>query len=403
MSATTLRTPSYRHHKPSGQAVVTLDGRDIYLGRYGTPQSRAEFDRLLAEWLSNGRRLPAPASAHGTDLSVNELALVYLGFADGYYTKRGKPTTEPESIRQTIKPLRRLYGDTLAREFGPLQLKAIRQAMIDAGLCRNEVNKRTGRIVRLFKWAVGEGIVPPSLHHGLIAVSGLRRGRADVRESEPVKPVPDAFVDAIRPHVPPQLWAMVELMRLSGMRPQEVCLMRTIDIDRSGRVWIYTPETHKTEHHGRERRIYLGPTAQEILRPWLRMELTAYLFSPREAMQHRLAERRQNRKSKVQPSQKNRSKAKPKRKPGERYDTRSLYHAVAYGIRKAQDAAKKTGERPIADWHPNQLRHNAATRLRREFGLDVARAVLGHSSPVVTEVYAELDGAKAAEAMERVG
>ena len=163
MSATTLRTPSYRHHKPSGQAVVTLDGRDVYLGRYGTPQSRAEFDRLLAEWLSNGRRLPAPASAHGTDLSVNELALVYLGFADGYYTKRGKPTTEPESIRQTIKPLRRLYGDTLAREFGPLQLKAVRQAMIDAGLCRNEVNKRTGRIVRLFKWAVGEGIVPPSI------------------------------------------------------------------------------------------------------------------------------------------------------------------------------------------------------------------------------------------------
>ena len=403
MSATTLRTPSYRHHKPSGQAVVTLDGRDIYLGRYGTPQSRAEFDRLLAEWLSNGRRLPAPASAHGTDLSVNELSLAYLAFADGYYTKRGKPTSEPGSIRQTIKPLRQLYGHTLAREFGPLQLKAVRQAMIDAGLCRNEVNKRTGRIVRLFKWAVGEGIVPPSLHHGLIAVSGLRRGRADVRESEPVKPVPDAFVDAIRPHVPPQPWAMVELMRLSGMRPQEVCLMRTIDIDRFGRVWIFTPETHKTEHHGRERRIYLGPTAQEILRPWLRMELTAYLFSPREAMQHRLAERRRNRKSKVQPSQKNRSKARPKRKPGERYDTRSLYHAVAYGIRKAQDAAKKAGERPIADWHPNQLRHNAATRLRREFGLDVARAVLGHSSPVMTEVYAELDGAKAAEAMERVG
>ena len=369
MSATTLRTPSYRHHKPSGQAVVTLDGRDIYLGRYGTPQSRAEFDRLLAEWLSNGRRLPAPASAHGTDLCVNELSLAYLAFADGYYTKRGKPTSEPGSIRQTIKPLRQLYGHTLAREFGPLQLKAVRQAMIDAGLCRNEVNKRTGRIVRLFKWAVGEGIVPPSLHHGLIAVSGLRRGRADVRESKPVKPVPDAFVDAIRPHVPPQLWAMVELMRLSGMRPQEVCLMRTIDIDRSGRVWIFTPETHKTEHHGRERRIYLGPTAQEILRPWLRMELTAYLFSPREAMQHRLAERRRNRKSKVQPSQKNRSKARPKRKPGERYDTRSLYHAVAYGIRKAQDAAKKAGERPIVDWHPNQLRHNAATRLRREFGL----------------------------------
>ena len=99
MSATTLRTPSYRHHKPSGQAVVTLDGRDIYLGRYGTPHSRAEFDRLLAEWLSNGRRLPSPASANGTDLSVNELALAYLAFAETYYTKRGKPTSEPGNIR----------------------------------------------------------------------------------------------------------------------------------------------------------------------------------------------------------------------------------------------------------------------------------------------------------------
>lgn len=53
--------------------------------------------------------------------------------------------------------------------------------MIDAGLCRNEVNKRTGRIVRAFKRAVGEELIPPSVHHGLRAVSGLRRGRADVK------------------------------------------------------------------------------------------------------------------------------------------------------------------------------------------------------------------------------
>jgi integrase len=84
-------------------------------------------------------------------------------------------------------------------------------------------------------------------------------------------------------HVARQVWVMVELQRLTGMRPGEVCNMRTIDIDTSGRVWTYSPERHKTEHHGKVRRIYLGPTAQDILRPWLRTELKAYLFSPAEA------------------------------------------------------------------------------------------------------------------------
>jgi integrase len=287
VSTRTLRTPSYRHHKPSGQGVVTIDGRDFYLGRFGSAESRAEYDRLVAEWLTNGRRLPAPASPSGSDRTVNEMLLDYLRHADSYYVKNGKPTVEPGNIRLAIRPLRQLYGHTPARDFGPLGLKAVRKAMIDAGLCRSEINRRIGRVVRAFKWAVSEEIIPPSVHQALEAVNGLRRGRADVRESEPVKPVPDAFVDAIRPHVARQVWAMVELQRLTGMRPGEVTIMRTCDLDTSGRVWIFTPETHKTEHHGRVRKIYIGPQAQAILRPWLRTDLMAYLFSPRDAMEER--------------------------------------------------------------------------------------------------------------------
>ena len=127
-------------------------------------------------------------------------------------------------------------------------------------------------------------------------------------------------------------------------------------------------------------------------------------------MEARRTKQRERRKTPLTPSQRaRRRKARPKRSPGKSYDTRSYYHAVLYGIRRANAEATKAAEakgiepREIPAWHPNQLRHNAATRLRREFGLDVARAVLGHASPVVTEVYAELDGAKAAEAMERVG
>src|SRR5262249_3036319 len=154
----------------------------------------------------------------------------------------------------------------------------------------------------------------------------------------------------------------------------------------------YRPCRHKTSHHGKDRVIFIGPQAQEVLKPWLKTDLSAFLFQPREAVAERRAWLRSKRKTRVQPSQRDRRKGMPARRPGERYPTDSYRQAIAR-------ACKVAG---IDSWHPHQLRHSAATRLRHDFGLDVARAVLGHSSPVVTEVYAELDRAKASEAMEKV-
>src|SRR5262245_53790955 len=139
------RTPSYRHHKPSGQAVVTLGGRDIYLGRHGTPESRTAYDRLIAEWLQQGRPQVARPGPGG-DTTINELVLAYLKYVDSYYVKDGKPTSEPRNVRLALRPVRHLYGDTLARDFGPLALKAARQEMIGSGICRNEVNKRARHV-----------------------------------------------------------------------------------------------------------------------------------------------------------------------------------------------------------------------------------------------------------------
>ena len=54
-------------------------------------------------------------------------------------------------------------------------------------------------------------------------------------------------------------------------------------------------------------------------------------------------------------------------------------------------------------WHPNQLRHTAATAIRREHGIEAARVILGHSKLTTTEIYAEADQVKAAEVMARIG
>lgn len=192
-------------------------------------------------------------------MTVNQLILGYLRFADGYYRKNGEPTGEYDSIRHSLKPLRRLYREAAVADFGPLALKTVRDEMIKADLCRNEINKRVGRIVRTFKWGVENEFVDAMTHHGLSQVRGLSRGRTAARESKPVKPVPDAHIDPLRPHVAGQVWAMIELQRTTGMRPGEACIIRSGDIDRNGAVWVYRPETHKSPVDPQSRSQFILP------------------------------------------------------------------------------------------------------------------------------------------------
>jgi integrase len=396
MPTASRHLPKYRHYKPKDLAVVRIDGRDVYLGKFNSPESREKYNRVVAEWLTTGAApQPVAPAADQAGPIVNEVILAYVRHAGEFYRRPdGTPTGEFDNVKLALRPLKSLYGSTPAKDFGPKALKAVRQDMINAKLCRRTINQRIGRIRRVFQFAVENELIPPSVHHGLKAVKGLGRGRSAAPESKPVKPVPDADVDAVRPFVSRHFWAMIELQRLTGMRSGEVCMMRTRDLDTSGKLWTYTPERHKAAHHGKERRIPLGPRAQEVLRPWLRTDLMAYLFSPKEAMEEYQAARREARKTPLTPSQKARKrKPKPKKTAGDRFNPRVYAHAVARACERAG----------VTHWHPHQLRHNAGTLLRRECGMDVARAVLGHSDMATTAIYAERDAALADNAMERFG
>jgi integrase len=393
-----LKVPSYRRHKQSGQAVVTLpDGlggrKDVLLGKYATKASRTEYARVIAEWEATGRRLPQAIEKHD-DLTIIELIAAFWEHAEQHYRHPdGSPTGELNDYRLSLKPLKEMYGETSAGRFGPLALKAIRQKMIEADLCRGVINQRIGRIRRMFRWGVENELIPPSVVQGLEAVRGLQKGRSAARDTEPVRPVPEAFVNAILPHVRPQVAAMVQLQLATGMRSGELCILRTIDIDMTGKVWLYKPTAHKTQHHGHGRIIAIGPQGQEILRPFLKTDLYAFIFDPREAMAKLRTEQRKKRKSPVQPSQIDRRRRHPKKKLRDRYYPKTYAKAIARGCEKAG----------VPHFHPHQLRHNKATEIRREAGLDAARAVLGHRGPAVTELYAELDMGKAIEVMSKLG
>jgi integrase len=398
MSDRSHSVPTYRRHKHSGQGVVTLsDGlglrRDVFLGRYGSLASRQEYARVIFEWEASGRRLTSGTLVQSA-LTVNELILAFWKHAEVHYRHiDGTPTGELTEYRLSLRGLRELYGYKRAADFGPLALKAVRQRMVEAGLSRGVINQRVGRVRRMFKWAVSEELMPHAVYAGLATVTGLAKGRTPARETDPVKPVPEALVRAVQPFVLRPVAAMIELQLLTGMRPGEVCTIRACDLDTSGPIWVFRPRHHKTAWRGKERVVCLGPRAQAVLKPFLTLSTEAYLFSPARALAERTAELRSKRKTKVQPSQKCRRRAKPHRAPGERYTTCSY----GYAIRRA---CQRAG---VAGWHPNQLRHSHATEIRRRYGLEAAQVTLGHSKADVTQVYAERDLGLAVKIAAEVG
>ena len=415
----TRQIPKYRLHKPSGLGVVRLNGKDIYLSKHGTEESQTEYRRVIAEWLASPTQAIHQHGPIGSAI-VNELVLAYLRFAKNYYIKNGRPSGEVRNLKDAVKPLVLMHGHVPVVEFSPMSLKAVREEMINADLSRGVINERINRIRRVFKWGVENELVPPSVLHGLQAVSPLKRGRCQVRETSPVIPVPDELIDAVLRVAPSQIAAMIQLQRLTGMRPGEVVLMRSCDIETSEPIWVYTPMEHKTQHHGRKRIIHLGPQAQEILRPHLNKEASKFLFCPSDVASARSMARRSSRITPLTPSQRARTaKANRKRQLGERYTTMSYARAISYACDQAtphplltrtpysklspEQQEEVTAWRKAHRWSPNRLRHNAATLLRKQFGIEAARVVLGHSSAGVTEIYAEQDLSKAAEIMAKVG
>jgi integrase len=257
--------PSYRKHARSGQAVVTIGGRDHYLGPFGTRASKVEYDRLIAEYLASGRQLPRRAE----QVMVCAVMAAFLRHAKTYYrSPDGTLSGEIGNFIDAFKPLRKLYGDTSVADFGPLALKAVRQEMVAMKWCRLTVNRHVGRIKHVFRWAVENELVEAAVYDRLRAVIGLRAGRCDAHDPEPVQPVPEDVVEATLPYLSPTVAAMVRLQLLTAARPGEICQMRGVGFDMSRNPWQYRPATHKTAWHGHERVIHFGPRAQEV-RPWL--------------------------------------------------------------------------------------------------------------------------------------
>lgn len=306
--------------------------------------------------------------------TLDGAAAAWVSWASTYYRRQdGSQTREAVNCEIGIRLLRSRFGRKPIDDLTHRDILDARDELVRAGLQRRTVNQRVGIWKRFFAWALDHRLCSASTKAEAWAVGGLKPHRSLAREGEPVRPVRHLDVKRTLPYLPPSLRAMVSIHELTGARPAEICAMRAADIDRKRDVWVYRPQMHKTQHKGLPRAICIGPRAQRILTPMLLRP--GAIFSPAIAVAERRAELRRGRRTPVQPSQRDRSKEAPERAPGASWTAAAYAKAIAAACRRAiSDGALRE------PWHPNQLRHACGTRVRRRFGPDAARSVLGHSA-----------------------
>jgi hypothetical protein len=334
------------------------------------------------------------------------------------------------------------------------------------GWCRTHANRQIKRVCQVFSWAVGQEMIAAQVHQALLAVEPLRKGRSEARETAPIRCVAEQHVDQVIVKLPPAVRALVELQELCGARGGELFKLRGVDIDMSptspdGRrdcidctktkpcpkhsVWLYKPRLHKTAYLGHEREIRFGPRAQGLLRPFLKSDLNAPLFSPVTSEATRRAEKHRDRIDDGTPLScgnvpgSNRTE-NPERPAGVVYTKDSYNRAIAracdaafpppeHVARARVPAAGRKGKKSTrwetaAEWkarlgpslwaelvtwqkahrfHPHQLRHSTGTKVRRGYGLDAAQAVLGQRTVSAAQVYAEVSGAAADRVISEIG
>ncbi|MGI6417080.1 MAG: tyrosine-type recombinase/integrase [Thermoguttaceae bacterium] len=406
------RPPKLSHFKPRNLAYVTWKGKRHYLGKYGSAEAAAAYARFIANLAEAAAGEEAASEPPRVGwITITELCAAYWQFAERYYQRHGRPTEQACKVKRRIRILVDHYGTLPVNEFSAKRLKVIQAALVAEGYSRVGVNERVNGIRRIFKWGTSEDLVSPAVHQALVCVPGLRKGRTEARELPPVLPVDDATVEATLPFLSTVVADMIRFQRLTGCRPGEVCGIRPMDVDRSGEVWVYRPASHKTEHHGKERFIFIGPKAQSVLMPYLLRPADAYCFSPADSEKQRLAELHAARVTPMSCGNKPGSNRvrRAKKRPGDRYTKDSYNRAITRAITAANAARKKAaaeiGVQPVllASWSPNRLRHAAATEVRRQFGLEAAQVTLGHSKANTTEIYAERDHDLARTVALRIG
>ena len=394
--------PALRCHI-SGQSVVTIGGRDFYLGKHGSAESLARYAVLVSDYQKNGLSIPDGYSIDDVNLKAsvlltpiavthqaNEPILIrhlVAGYREHIKIRYGKAyqTTDLARRLAICDELEKHDGKLFANDFGSKKLKEYRARFVKAGdKSRRYINKLVGEIRKIFRWGVSEELVDATVLVRLKSLDPLVGGEA-AYETEDRCAVPIEHLRATAKHLTPVVRDMLTVQLATGMRPSEVCRMRPCDIIRTGDDWIYFPAEHKTKWKGAKRFVPLVGEARTVIENYLNRDPKSHCFSPTESM----AWYRAKLKAECQGyGSYKKLKAEPKKSPKDCYDP----HSYRQSIQRAAEAAK------VPSWTPYQVRHLVGVTVGELLQLESAKALLGHSDIKTTQIYSKSTMRQAIEA-----
>jgi hypothetical protein len=152
-----------------------------------------------------------------TNLTIAELVAAYLAWAKTRYTKFGQPTTEFGNFVYSIQLLLDRHSHELVSSFGRVKLMALRDEWAKRGVVRKQINHRVNRIRRMFKWGVARELISVEAVQRLNTVEGLTIGQTSAPEGRTVTAVSDHLIDAVKPFVTRQVWALISIQRVNAV------------------------------------------------------------------------------------------------------------------------------------------------------------------------------------------
>jgi integrase len=358
--------PKYRIHKASGQARVTLNNKTYYLGKYGTKKSWEKYYELIENYTRNKyhhntdnkeiNTTTPPTKTSINNITCHQLCIEFLD--DNKKTLRKPAYSKYKSV---IKTVLQYYKKIPVNDFAPNSLMFIQDKWVKMNYTKDTITAYSQALKNIFKWGHLHYYVKPDTLLDLKLTPNSPHDE-NIKENRKVSPVPLDLVEKTLPHLPQNVQDIIRLQLHTAARPQDICNMTKNEINTSQEIWIYNPLNHKTKHKNKTRIIPLGPNAQKILTP--------YLTNTPEHQQRLFYTK----------------KDKPL--------TPNIYSQY---IRHCCKKEK------LPHWHPNQLRHTAATELRKRYGIENTKILLGHTSIRTTQIYAETDMQKALTISKEIG